>query len=273
MEDVLVQFYRNQYRCSLGYLRDLHAWHGQYEKLEVNHTYIQWLFPNYFQSQFNVKAPMLSKAGARAFRNDMEISGNYIQSYQLFLDFLGLRLVDPQTGEVGRAPDGRNRLYEALVLRHHNHLRIRRILASLAVTGFERYMMPLVSHLQWEILGINSCALPGKVQRPHSLRRRVATYFRAMIAGHGKPMLRALRSMPSALETWEKYVDGDPHNYSKNTHASEEDRVESVFFGCTQQDAGAFLQGEPPPESERRDKQLRAAETCGSCCTAFLALR
>ena len=44
--------------------------------------------------------------------------------------------------------------------------------------------------------------------------------------GHGKPMLRALRSMPSALETWEKYVDGDPHNYSKNTHASEEDRVE-----------------------------------------------
>ena len=45
------------------------------------------------------------------------------------------RLADSETGEIGRTADGRTRLYEALVLRHHNHLRIRRVLASLAVTG------------------------------------------------------------------------------------------------------------------------------------------
>ena len=104
MEDVLVQFYRGQFRCSLGYLRDLHGWQGQYDKLESNHLllgsvvvwlrcasaafrcedskdmdpfvrYIQWLFPNYFQSQFNSTAPLLSKPGARVFRSDAEIAG------------------------------------------------------------------------------------------------------------------------------------------------------------------------------------------------------
>ncbi|CAE7203026.1 ogfrl1 [Symbiodinium necroappetens] len=227
MGDVLVQFYRDQHRCSLGYLRDLHGWQGQYDKLETNHLYIQWLFPNYFQSQFNSTAPQLSKPEAHVFRNDGEIARKYIQSYRLFLDFLGLRLIDSETGEIGRAPNGRGRLYEALVLRHHNHLRIRRVLASLAITGFERYMSPLVNHLRWEILGIS---LRSK-ENGFSLRRRITTFLHIVLPGRDKPALRPLRNIPSALETWEKYVDGNSANYFKNTRASEEDRAESVFFG------------------------------------------
>ncbi|CAE7392516.1 OGFR [Symbiodinium natans] len=269
MEDVLVQFYRGQFRCSLGYLRDLHGWQGQYDKLESNHLYIQWLFPNYFQSQFNSTAPLLSKPGARVFRSDAEIAGKYIQSYQLFLDFLGLRLVDDKTGEIGRIPNGRTRLYEALVLRHHNHLRIRRVLASLAVTGFERYMAPLVNHLRWEILGIS----PREKSQAHpSVRRRMAAYVRTMLPGREKPILRPLRNIPSALETWDKYVDGNPHNYSKNTRASEEDRVESVFFGRTGQE---FTGGSPEElelESERAEKRLQSTETCCTSCARLLMI-
>ncbi|CAE7568455.1 CaMKI [Symbiodinium sp. CCMP2456] len=227
MGDVLVQFYRDRHRCSLGYLRDLHGWQGQYDKLETNHLYIQWLFPNYFQSQFNTTAPQLSKPEAHVFRNDGEIARKYIQSYRLFLDFLGLRLIDSETGEIGRAPNGRGRLYEALVLRHHNHLRIRRVLASLAITGFERYMSPLVNHLRWEILGIS---LRSR-ENGFSVRRRMTTFLRLVLPGRDKPALRPLRNIPSALETWEKYVDGNSANHFKNTRASEEDRAESVFFG------------------------------------------
>ena len=49
MGDVLVQFYRDRHRCSLGYLRDLHGWQGQYDKLETNHLS---LGPSFFDGSF-----------------------------------------------------------------------------------------------------------------------------------------------------------------------------------------------------------------------------
>ena len=57
------------------------------------------------------------------------------KAYQLFLDFLGLELRNDLTGEVGRVPGGEWRLVQALVQNVHNQLRVRRVLASLAVTG------------------------------------------------------------------------------------------------------------------------------------------
>ena len=48
------------------------------------------------------------------------------------------------------------------------------------------------------------------------------------VGGRDKPALRPLRNIPSALETWEKYVDGNSAHYFKNTRASEEDREEPL---------------------------------------------
>jgi len=232
--------------------------------------YIQWLFPNYFQSQFNATAPQLSKPEAHVFRNDGEIARKYIQSYRLFLDFLGLRLIDAETGEIGRAPNGRGRLYEALVLRHHNHLRIRRVLASLAITGFERYMSPLVNHLRWEILGISL----RSTENGSFLRRRMTAFLRTILPGRDKPALRPLRNIPSALETWEKYVDGNSAHYFKNTRASEEDREESVLFG--RDVAREALVEQVDAGSSRGQTQFQVVETCctTTCgCAPFLVLR
>ena len=35
-------------------------WYNDYEKLERNHSFIQWIFPNSFQSRFNMHARPLS---------------------------------------------------------------------------------------------------------------------------------------------------------------------------------------------------------------------
>ena len=56
--------------------------------------YIQWLFPNYFQSQYNAAAPMLSKPGAHVFRNDAEIAGAPPKRLQsIFVCLRGVPLV------------------------------------------------------------------------------------------------------------------------------------------------------------------------------------
>ena len=130
-----VRFYKGDFQSPVGSIDELHTWKGQYAILEMNHEYIQWLFPNYFASQFNPNSQALTKDEARAFCNDPAIARKYIKSYELFLDFLGLKLKDRFTGQVERAAGGEHRLHAALVGHPHNQLRVRRVLASLAVTG------------------------------------------------------------------------------------------------------------------------------------------
>ena len=130
-----VGFYKGRRPCSVGFIDHLLAWKGRYDLLEQSHEYIQWLFPNYFASRFNPDAYPLSPEEARNFREDPEIAAKYLESYELFLDFLGLELKDLMSGEIRSAEGGGQRLYNALVLNTHNQLRICRVLASLAVTG------------------------------------------------------------------------------------------------------------------------------------------
>jgi len=197
-----VLFYKGHFRSPVGSIEELLKWKGSYHVLERNHEYIQWLFPNYFSSRFNPDADPLSRAEAREFRRDPEIAQKYFESYNLFLDFLGLELLDPKTGHIRRAPGGASRLRQALVENPHNQLRVRRILASLAITGFQRYMKPLVQHLDLEING----------------------------DGRLEPALRELQYTPDVVGTWRQYVDGDSGHFISNTKASEEDCEESVFF-------------------------------------------
>lgn len=211
-----VRFYRGKVKVNGGFVDDLHKWRGDYERLEVSHDYVQWFFPNYFASLFNHNAFRLTADEAAVFRTDRSIAERYLVSYEVFLDFLGLRLFDRETGSVGRQPGGEERLKLALVLRGHNLLRIRRLLASLAVTGFRHYMLPLVHHLEWEVTGGNT-RLHGKVHVFDEGRR-------------GEPALGALKGNPRALNTWMCYVDGSEVNFGKNTKAVPADARRSVLF-------------------------------------------
>lgn len=218
MKQPNLSFYRGSLKSSEGSIEELHGWRGNYQNLEVSHAYVQWFFPNYFSSMFNAHSAALTPDEAAVFRTDSVVAQRYYLSYEIFMDFLGLQIFDKMTGAIGRQKGGEERLYAALVMHPHNQLRMRRILASLAVCGFRRYMAPLVHHLEWEITGSNSAvALPKDFTIYEEGRK-------------GEPKLKSLRHSQGCLDTWLQYVDGDASNFAQNTKAVKGDEDDSVFF-------------------------------------------
>jgi len=217
-----VAFYKGAAACSEGTLVELLAWKGNYKKLEENHTYIQWLFPNYFDSKFNAESRALTHDEACIFREDLDIAQSYLKSYRLFLDFLGLQLLDVRTGTVGRARGGGGRLRKALVHYIHNHLRVYRVLSSLAVTGFQRYLTPLVAYLRWEITGHTEQLLDFVTDLS-----RITCGERPVLTELAKPASKSDRCF---LDVLNNFVDGNAKHFRASTKSSMDDDVVSILL-------------------------------------------
>ncbi|XP_048863693.1 opioid growth factor receptor-like protein 1 isoform X1 [Brienomyrus brachyistius] len=127
----------------------LTQWRGDYDKLEHNHTYIQWLFPLREQG-LNFYAQELTQDEIKEFQNSREARRRFLQAYALMLDFFGVKLLD-KSGSVTRAPNWQER-FQHLNESQHNYLRITRILKSLGELGFEAFKAPLVRLLLEEAL-------------------------------------------------------------------------------------------------------------------------
>ncbi|KAM6956554.1 opioid growth factor receptor-like protein 1 [Aplochiton taeniatus] len=119
----------------------LTKWRGDYDKLEHNHTYIQWLFPLREQG-LNYYAQELTQEEIKEFQNTREARRRFQQAYALMLDFYGIKLMD-KSGNVSRAHNWQER-FQHLNESQHNYLRLTRILKSLGELGFEAYKAPLV---------------------------------------------------------------------------------------------------------------------------------
>ena len=126
-------------------------WFGNYEKLERDHSFIQWIFPNSFQSRFNLYARPLSPIQAEQFRTNPQIYNRYMKSYEMMLGFYGLKLKDRITGELMRSrdPDFKQRMQKTLLTSFHNHMRITRICCSLTETGFGKFAVELCKILKF----------------------------------------------------------------------------------------------------------------------------
>uniref|UniRef100_A0A9J8BRZ9 Opioid growth factor receptor like 1 n=1 Tax=Cyprinus carpio carpio TaxID=630221 RepID=A0A9J8BRZ9_CYPCA len=96
----------------------LTKWRGDYEKLEHNHTYIQWLFP-------------LREQG---------------------LNFYAQELTQDEIKEFQSTREAKRHRFQHLNESQHNYLRITRILKSLGELGFESFKLPLVHLLLEEAL-------------------------------------------------------------------------------------------------------------------------
>ncbi|XP_056324227.1 opioid growth factor receptor-like protein 1 [Danio aesculapii] len=148
-----LKFYRGQIRSSPDkiHIDDFHNnWQGQYEKLEDVHSYIQWLFPIQEQG-VNWRAHVLTKKEIMLFRRDKEVQRKLIKSYEVMLDFYGMRLDHKDTIKVERAKNWKQRSIN--LNRHtHNNLRITRILKCLGTLGLEHYQAPLVKFFLDETL-------------------------------------------------------------------------------------------------------------------------
>eukprot|EP01062_Namystynia_karyoxenos_P062364 TRINITY_DN5525_c0_g2_i3.p1 TRINITY_DN5525_c0_g2~~TRINITY_DN5525_c0_g2_i3.p1 ORF type:complete len:429 (+),score=111.27 TRINITY_DN5525_c0_g2_i3:101-1288(+) len=150
-----LQFYRLQIRTIPGrnMLTDFHTScadggrRGDYDWLEWDHSYIQWLFPIREQG-LNWQAQELQLHEARAIAADPLLQGRIIDSYETMLDFYGMELVDRRTGAVRRQPPGRfEARYRNLNESYHNNLRITRILKCLGEVGLEHLKRPFVEHV------------------------------------------------------------------------------------------------------------------------------
>ncbi|XP_019944049.1 opioid growth factor receptor-like protein 1 [Paralichthys olivaceus] len=119
----------------------LSKWRGDYDKLEHNHTYIQWLFPLREQG-LNFYAHELNQDEIKEFQSTREAKRRFLAAYSLMLDFYGIKLLD-KSGNVARAPNWQER-FQHLNECQHNYLRITRILKSLGELGYEAFKAPLV---------------------------------------------------------------------------------------------------------------------------------
>ncbi|XP_065610676.1 opioid growth factor receptor isoform X2 [Cyrtonyx montezumae] len=128
----------------------LESWWDNFEVLEENHSYIQWLFP-LREHGMNLRAKPLTCQEIEAFKKSKEVMERFIRAYQLMLRFYGIILVNQRTGELERAENWTERFLN-LNRFSHNNLRITRILKCLGEMGYEHYQVHLVKFFLTETL-------------------------------------------------------------------------------------------------------------------------
>src|SRR5262252_1464624 len=115
------------------------------EDMEIEHDYIQWLFPLKEHSRFNADAPILTDEDIKAFQADtMEgklMKYRLLKSFHRFLNFLGLEYHEDEFGKGGwrvkKADNFAARRPEVWNRANHNWLRITRCLGSLRLLGMK----------------------------------------------------------------------------------------------------------------------------------------
>ncbi|XP_043933247.1 opioid growth factor receptor-like protein 1 isoform X2 [Protopterus annectens] len=209
-----LRFYMNKipFKPEGVYIEDiLSRWKGDYEKLEQNHTYIQWLFPLREQG-LNFYAKELTTLEIEEFMTTKEAVKRYLLAYKLMLDFFGIRLVD-KNGNVARASNWCER-FKHLNESQHNYLRITRILKSLGELGYEHFKPPLVKFLLQEALveetipNIKHSALEYFVYtiRARKERRRLLRFAQQ----HYTPAESFIWGPPKKIKTEERKVAVKP---------------------------------------------------------------
>ncbi|XP_063815352.1 opioid growth factor receptor-like [Pseudophryne corroboree] len=148
-----LEFYQNKIEFKPNGLKIeklLDYWKEDYNTLESNHSYIQWLFPLQ-ERGVNPHAVPLTMNEIEIMKKDEDITRRFLRSYKLMLGFYGISLQDEKTGEVARAENWKER-FSNLDNRSHNNLRITRILKCLGELGYEHFQAPLVRFFLEETL-------------------------------------------------------------------------------------------------------------------------
>lgn len=99
-------------------------------RLEAVHDYIQWLFPTRQPSGVNPLAPLVTDATVRAFAREHQLRDALQRAFDRMLGFYGLRR---SGGRIEPDPSRfEDRARTWLSAGNHNHLRLTRIMDSLA---------------------------------------------------------------------------------------------------------------------------------------------
>jgi hypothetical protein len=147
-ESPLSAFYRGEGHDQRGRsLADIQEF--DFDELEFNHDYIQWLFPLPEPSGANPEAPVLSAGDIAAFNGDDALRRALLQSLQVMLAFYGLDLrLDGESIRIERRADFDERCHQWLARGNHNFLRISRMLRSLSLLGLGSHAMAFLECLE-----------------------------------------------------------------------------------------------------------------------------
>ena len=125
----LIAFYRGEAPDHKGRYIDA-VWALSHFWLEHTHDYIQWLFPIPEAGRFNAFAPLLTDVEREVFHDDSALREQQRVSLDVMLSFLGL----VRDGlNITAQPSLNIRDHIWLKAGGHNHLRISRIIRSLAL--------------------------------------------------------------------------------------------------------------------------------------------
>jgi hypothetical protein len=152
----LVDFYLGETTAGVGWHSDIVGiWTD--EHWEMNHDFIQWIFPLKTPSSFNPDAPLLSEEDIETFKKSNHLHNLVLQSFERFLRFVGLEmeLKGGTPVQNGWASDlevkkGRNWEDREWIWKHPNHnwLRITRVIASLKLLGLDVCSKRLFEYIQ-----------------------------------------------------------------------------------------------------------------------------
>lgn len=147
----VVDFYRGDRGNQNGTLLEqmMQYTHGE---LEMDHDYVQWMFPSNETSMLNVDAPVLTKEESEIFHADLELRDKVKQSFIKMLDFFGFYLAQDDNGTVLiedlAGTDKRPQPQRWLHSFNHNMLRATRVLKCLRLTGLTEYALAFYDALR-----------------------------------------------------------------------------------------------------------------------------
>lgn len=114
-------------------LVDILSWtNGQ---LEMDHDWVQWVFPSNEPSSLNSDAPTMTLEESQTFEANTVLQAKVVDSFKRYLSFLVMNLVD---GDVPKVEVSVSTPWW-LANFNHNMLRITRVLKSLRLTGNTKY--------------------------------------------------------------------------------------------------------------------------------------
>lgn len=150
--DAIVEFYSGGRDAAGRTLEEILGWDDA--RLEAVHDYIQWVFPTRQPSAVNPFAPLVTNVTVRAFAEDEPVRERLRRALDRMLAFYGLRREAGRIAiDAARFP-ARARTW--LTPANHNHLRLTRMMDSLAALGLRDDASALQRCLLEDV-----CAGPG----------------------------------------------------------------------------------------------------------------
>ncbi|CAD8151640.1 unnamed protein product [Paramecium pentaurelia] len=150
-----IDFYKGDYPINLHPSVSFHQKHWMnnpqnhqltkfYSDLESDKQYMQWLYPNFFQSFLNMNSYRLTPQERNKFLQDPEIMKVYKQNVGMFLRFLGIIRNERQQLEI----IDETQFDQCLFTYTHNLNRIQRFISSMSVLGMREEALEFLHLLQ-----------------------------------------------------------------------------------------------------------------------------